>query len=398
MTLRELRDFLGLERNVLVMMSAGIIQSFGVALWSGYLPKVLEVLGARGLMIGMFGTIGAFLWVVFPYLGGTLSDRLGRGRAMILASALAAAGYLVYMLAPTWWMFLPGLALTTASGSFGFMGSLALIGEVLRTQRRAISMAVQGVVGVLPNVLAPPIGGVLIVWLGLVRGVRMSLAVTVALTLIAIWLQRRYYRVPSPTRREKIRGVRSAWCAMRPELRRLLVADCLVRFGSGMTNIFIVLYVLNVVGSTALEFGFLKSLETLTSAVLLIPAAKLADRAGRMSRRPFIAMTYFFFSTFPLALALAPSSRWLVAVFILAGLRHLGEPARKALIVDLAEGDNRGSVIGVYYSVLGAVVFPASFIGGWLWERSFEAPFVVGGCMTGLGLIWFLQKTRRATT
>jgi len=388
--LARVRDFLGLERNVVVMMSAGIVQSFGMLLWSGYLPKVLEELGARGVMIGAFGTIAALLWVIFPYLGGLLSDRLGRGRAMIVASALAATGCLCHMVAPTWWMFLPGLVLLTASGSFGFMGSLALIGDALPARRRAIGVAVQGVFGSLPGMLAPPVGGALIVWLGLIRGVRASLFVTLILTATAIWLQRRYYRVPSGTAGDQAWDVRSAWRAMRPDLKHLLVADCLVRFGIGMSSIFVVLYVFNVLRASALGFGFLQSLETLTSAVLLVPIAKLADRAGQATRWPFIGATYFFFAAFPLALALIPSAKWLPAVFVTAGLRHLGEPARKALIVDLAEGHRRGSVIGVYYSFLGAMVFPASFIGGWLWEWLHVAPFMVGAGVTGLGLVWFL--------
>ena len=218
------------------MVGARLIMGFGSALWSGYLPKVLEALGARGLMIGAFGTISALLWVVFPYLGGLLSDRLGRGRAMVLASGLAAAGCVLHMLAPTWWMFLPGLVLLTASGSFGFMGSLALIGDALRSRRRATGMAVQGVLGSLPGMLAPPIGGAVIVWLGLVRGVRVSLFITLVLTLTAVWLQRRYYRMPVPETRERQSGVRHAWRGMGPELRRLLVADCLVRFGMGMSG------------------------------------------------------------------------------------------------------------------------------------------------------------------
>ncbi|MFQ6098555.1 MAG: hypothetical protein ACE5O2_12585, partial [Armatimonadota bacterium] len=61
--------------------------------------------------------------------------------------------------------------------------------------------------------------------------------------------------------------------------------------------------------------------------------------------------------------------------------------ARKALIVDLAEGDNRGKAIGAYYSFLGAIVFPASLLGDWLWEAAPAAPFVLGGAVTGLGLV-----------
>ncbi len=390
------RDFLGLESNVMVMMGAGVLQGFGVALWSGYLPKALEVLGASGLMIGAFGTVGALLWVVFPYMGGVLSDRLGRGPAMVLATALAAAGYLAYMLAPVWWMFLPGLVLTTAGASFGFMGAMALTGDAVRAERRATSMATRGVAGLVPVLVGPPLGGLLIMRFGVVRGVRLSLSVTVVLTVVAVWLQHRYYSMPAPAGRER-REPRGAWAAMRPELKRLLAADCLIRFGSGMTAIFVVLYVMNVLRGTALHFGFLKSLEMLAAALLVIPASKLADRLGRAGRRPLVVAAYFFFTAFPLALALAPSAKWLPLVFVIAGLRHVGEPARKALIVDLAEGASRGRVIGIYHSVRGLIVFPASFVGGMLWERLPVAPFIVGPIVSGLGLLWFLLSSSGRT-
>lgn len=35
----------------------------------------------------------------------------------------------------------------------------------------------------------------------------------------------------------------------------------------------------------------------------------------------------------------------------MAGLREIGEPARKALIVDLAKDKNRGWIIGLYYMI-----------------------------------------------
>jgi MFS family permease len=126
-----LGDFWGLERNVLVMTIAGTIQAIGVGLWSGYLPKYMGELGARAVMIGAFATLGALVGLVFPYFGGLLSDRLGRGRAMVLASTLAVGGHLVYIVAPSWWMLFPGSLLTSAGAYFAFMGSLALVGDAL---------------------------------------------------------------------------------------------------------------------------------------------------------------------------------------------------------------------------------------------------------------------------
>jgi len=73
---------------------------------------------------------------------------------------------------------------------------------------------------------------------------------------------------------------------------------------------------------------------------LQLPAGtKAADVYGK---RPFIAATFTFFSLYTLALGLTPSKELPPIAFLLAGLREIGEPARKALIVDLAEGLVRG--------------------------------------------------------
>jgi len=392
----RLRALLGLQHNILVLTGAGLIQTFGVMLWSGYLPKVLEALGARGLMIGAFGTVGSLLGVFLPYVGGVLSDRLGRGRLMVLASFLGACGYVVYAVAPVWWAFFPGLLFLAAAGTFGFMGGMALTGESVRSHRRGISIATRGILGMIPAMAAPPLGGVLIVWLGLVRGVRVALVATLLLTVVAIWLQRRYYRFPVSSAERGGGDAPRRRSPMSPVLKNLLVADCFLRFGSGMSATFVVLYVLNVLGATAVQFGLLTSLTTLTAAVFVLPVSKLSDRLGPASRRPVVAATYFLFTAFPLALAAIPSARWLIPVFVVSGLRHVGEPARKALIIDLAEAPDRGRLIGVYHSIRGAVVFPAALAGGALWEWLPAAPFIVGSCISCLGVIWFLLSRPRA--
>jgi hypothetical protein len=65
--------------------------------------------------------------------------------------------------------------------------------------------------------------------------------------------------------------------------------------------------------------------------------------------------------------------------------------------VDLAKGSNRGSVIGAYHLVRGAIVFPAASIGGWLWEWRPAAPFLLGACVTALGLLCFLLLRPKAS-
>lgn len=388
--IQRLRVFLGLERNMVVMTAAGLLQGFGAALWLGFFSMFLKELGASGTMIGAFGTIGAFLGIAFVFLGGLLSDRLGRTQAMVVAGLLAAAGYLAYMLAPVWWLLLPGLVLTTAAANFGFMGALALTGDALRSTHRATGMAVRGLIGMVPGIIAPALGGLIIMREGIVRGVRLSLLLTALLTLAGVWLQRRYYRLRRPAADPD--KVTWSWrqLAVPPGLRKLLVADCLLRFGWGMSVMFVVLYVIDVLGSSEARFGFLMSLATLVSALLALPVAKFAERGRGGARRWVVAATFFFFTVYPFAVAAIPSAAWLVPVFVLCGLCHAGEPTRKSLLINLAEGPNRGRLMGAYHSIRSAAVLPSAFIGGWLWDWAPAAPFFIGSGISALGLLWFL--------
>ena len=173
------------------------------------------------------------------------------------------------------------------------------------------------------------------------------------------------------------RGERGA--ADRVDLKRLLLADSLVRIGARLYMTFTSLYILNILGRGYVEWGTLQSVVAITSISIYIPTAKLADRSGRASRRPFITATFLFFSAFPFALLLAPSTAWLIPVFILSGLREAGEPARKALIMDLAAQSALGRQIGAYHMIRGILMSMAPLLGGVLWGWDPRSPFILGG-------------------
>ena len=395
-------DFLGMERNVLIMIAALMMQALGAGLWEPFRSKVLEVLGASGKQIGIIGTIGVLMTAVAPYLGGVLSDRLGRGRQLILACAMAVAGYVIYAAAPVWWVFIPGAVLLATADSFRFMGSLALIGDRLPQNRRAIGIAMQNVLVRSPRAVGHVLGGQLIAWLGVVFaaasagllwGFRAAVVITIFLTLVGIFVQRRYYRLPPPGGDKGFPHALAAFRAMSGELKRFLLADCLIRFGNRMFLMFVVLYAMNEMGVGPGEFGLLSGLMVATSVSMYIPAAKLSDRGGRRGRRPFIAATFFFFAAFPLTLVWAPSAAWLIGVFVIGGLREFGEPARKALIIDLIPPARRGQQMGTYYMLRGVSTLAAPLIGGTLWDWNPQTPFLVGGLITAAGLAWFLLES-----
>ena len=360
------------------MLAMVVLLGLGEELWSRFIPKYLELLGASAWVIAFYGTLRDFLDAVYQYPGGWVADRVGPRRALALFAMMAAIGYCVYAVSGHWVGILIGTIFVMAWGSLTTPAIFAIIGESLPKTRRATGFGLQSIVKRIPIVLGPVMGGALVAAFGFYRGIRVGLLATIAFAVIAVAIVLKLYaeKISIPFERAKFR---MHWNEMDRSLKRLLVADCFARWAEGIPDVFIVLYALNVLRVSPLEFGWLTGIQMLTSILVYIPIAKLADR---LNRKPFVLLTFAFFALFPFALATATSFPLIVCAFIVGGLREIGEPARKALIVDLAKETTRGRAIGMYYLIRGMVVFPASIIGGWFWTINKQLPmysaFVIG--------------------
>jgi MFS family permease len=160
-----------------------------------------------------------------------------------------------------------------------------------------------------------------------------------------------------------------------------------------MIGVFIILYAVDVVGVSAPQFGVLVAVQALTSILVYLPAARLAERMGK---KPFVVATFVAFALFPLAVVWATSFAWLTLAFVVGGLREVGEPARKALIVDLAVPALRARVVGLYYLARSLAIAPAAFVGGLLWRVSPGVPFVVAAAVGAAGVVVFLVTVDEA--
>jgi MFS family permease len=378
-------DFLGLRRNILVMLAGVFALGVGEELWARFIPKYLETLGAGIWIIGMFGTARDLLDALYQYPGGWLADRLGHSRSLILFVLLALTGYGLLLLTESWIFILPGMILIMAWGSSAQPAIFTVIGDNLPQTRRSIGFAVQSILKRVPIVVAPALGGWLILHFGVRSGMKLGFAISIVLAGLVIAVIRRYYRDDHRADAAPA-SLREVWRGMDPGLKRLLVADCLARWAEGLPDIFIVLYVINILGYNALQFGTLTGLQMLTSIAFYIPIAKLSDR---MNRNPYILLTFIFFALYPLSLLAAGGYASIILAFFVGGLREIGEPARKALIVDFATQGTRGRVIGLYYFLRGALVFPASLAGAWLWTINPRLPFFVAFIAGACGVLIF---------
>jgi MFS family permease len=378
------RTVLGLERNVVAVSVATFLLALGENLWKRFLPKYLEALGAPVTAIGLFGTCQDLLDGVSQYPGGWIADRYGRRRALLLFVTLAMVGYVLYWCAPSWPVIFLGLAFVMAWSSMASPTLFAVIGDALPKERRAMGFTVQSILRRIPIAVAPMVGGLVIAAYGIVEGVRLGLIVTVALAAITLATVRRVDIAIVPD--ETPTNVLAVWSSLPTPLRRLLASDILIRTCEGLVDVFLVLYAINVIGIGAPSYGLLIAVQAATSIVSYLPAARMADRIGR---KPFVIATFVAFAAFPIAVVLATGFPTLVVAFVVGGLREIGEPARKAMIVDLVRPSLRARSVGLYYLIRSVSIAPAAFIGGVLWSMTPVLPFWTAGAIGAAGVIVF---------
>ncbi len=385
---RRVAQLFGVERNVAAASGGVFLLGLGEELWKKFLPKYLESFGAGPGVVGLFGTAEDFFDAVYQYPGGWLADRWGRRCAFLGFLAAAAVGYLVYLLSPSWPFLFLGLAFTMAWQSMASPAIFATIGDALPAERRAMGFTVQSLLKRVPMVISPILGGALLATRGTQAGMRTGLIVTLVLVAPAALL---LFAIDLPVAHMAEANIRGVWNSFRPQLKRLLVSDITIRTCEGMADIFTVLYVTNVTGISIRRFGLLVAIQLATAILVYLPSAKLADHLGR---RPFVIATFLCFAMFPVAVVAAPNFNWLVIAFVIGGLREIGEPSRKAMIVDFAEPHLRGRTVGLYYLLRSFSITPASAIGGLLWKVRPEVPFLVAGMIGVVGTVLFAATVK----
>ncbi len=412
------RQFFALQRDVLVLSLAMFAFSLGFQMTSRFLPEYIVALGASGFVVGLFGTFGNVISAVYPYPGGTVSDRIGSRYALTVFGLLSTLGFAFWLLAPVlgpitvagmaiqpWvWIFV-GLFLAQAWKSFGLGASFAVVKQATDPSRLAAGFASTETFRRVAFLVGPVLAAVLI---GLHPAFTVSfqyvLGVAVVFGALGTVVQHVLYDASEDTIGDSFAGIdqiRRDLREMPEELRPLLVGDTLVRFANGMVYVFFVLVVTRFlqVGlettvslggfaygvdlSPAAFFGYLLGVEMVVALLVMAPAAKVAEYVGL---KPVVALGFAVYAVFPVVLINAPASAAaMIAVFAFSGLRFAGLPSHKALIVGPAEQGAGGRVTGSYYLLRNTVVIPSAALGGYLWE--FVSPEVAFTIAAGIGAV-----------
>jgi MFS family permease len=391
--LRGVTRFLGLQRSMAGLLSMVVLVGMGERMAERFLPLYLVALGGGAIAIGTLNGLQNLLNALYSYPGGYLAERIGTKRALLVFNLLSIAGYLVAILAPSWPVVIAGSALFLTWSAISLPATMALVARALPADKRTMGVTMHSLVRRFPMALGPLIGGAMIGFWGERDGVRYAFVIAMAMAALGIVLQQRLIAPDASVGAAPPRNPLRLWREMGPSLRSLLVSDILIRFCEQIPYAFVVIWCTRSIERpvSAFEFGVLTAIEMMTAVLVYIPVAALADRG---EKKRFVLLTFVFFSAFPVVLWFSRSFGWLIAAFVLRGLKEFGEPTRKALILDLAPEDRKAAAFGLYYLVRDVIVSVAAFGGAFLWQAS-PAVNLFGATAFGiLGTLWFALRGR----
>ena len=353
---------------------------------------------ARGAAIyGLFGTTFAAMQFVFSPVLGSLSDRFGRRRVILLSNFGLGLDYVVMALAPSlWWLFAGRVVSGITSSSVPT--AMAYIADVTEPRERAAKFGMLGAAFGVGFIVGPSVGGLL-------GGVSLrapfwgAAALSLANAAYGFFilpeslpLER---RAPFHWRRANVLGS-FRMLRSRPYLLALGTASFLSMLAHDSAPTTFVLYS---------QYRYQWSERTIGLVIGVVGAAALVVQGGLVGRmvswlgeRRAMATGFACGAAGMAIYALAPTGAWFLCGLPFTALYGLAAPSLQSIMTSRVGADEQGQLQGAIGSINGVanmiapVLFTGIFaeaVGRFRDWRLVGAPFLLAAllllCACGVG-------------
>jgi MFS family permease len=313
---KKISDFLGLRKSIVALLTMVILVGMGEKMAERFLPLYLVALGGGTFSIGLLNGLDNLLSALYSLPGGYASDRLGYKKALLLFNLIAMSGYAVVILFPYWQAAIIGAILFISWTAISLPATMELVATVLPKNKRTMGVSINSLVRRIPMALGPVIGGALIGHYGEQEGIHIAFMVAIVLAGISLIVQQAMIEEAPKEKQDHAARV-NGLALLTPHLKKLLVADILVRFCEQIPYAFVVIWAVSIHKITPFQFGILTAVEMATAVLVYLPVAYFADKS---TKKPFVVTTFVFFTLFPLVLLTARTFWAMVVAFVIRGL------------------------------------------------------------------------------
>ena len=354
--IRKAFDFM--RGNFLVLTVTQVLERFFRSMVMPYASLYVLALGGMSAQIGMINSLRPLAGLfVFP-LAGYFTDRAGRVRLIALARFLSGATLMIYVFAPSWeWIALA--ALLQGFMVFQFPPTSAIIADSLSPEKRGTGIATMNTLASSLAMFSPYIAGLVLDSYGAIFGMKVLYGLLAVASFISALVNLRYLKEtrtvagdgePHTGIREIFRGAYGGIPSMLrrlPRTTRALGAIITLTFvANAISSPFWVVYAVEQIGLSSVEWGLILLVEAALRTVLYIPAGMLVDRYGRA--KSLIASLAISLVSIPLFVFSTRFVEVLLIRMAVALVNVLFSPACSALIADTVPRDIRGRVMAAF--------------------------------------------------
>lgn len=375
-----------LNSSMISMLLMVVLVGMGERMAERFLPLYILAIGGGTFAIGFLNVMSNLLGALYSFPGGFIAEKVGYKRSLMIFTIVAMFGYLIVILIPNWQTVLVGAIFFIAWSAVTLPAIMSLVNKTVPKNMRTMGVSIHSMVRRIPMALGPLVGGVVISIYGRILGIRIAFLFAIIMGAVALFLQSKFMSDDEPEKTAVLINFKNFREYFNVRLLNLLASDILIRFAEQIPYAFVVIWVVENNKIPEVQFGILTAIEMITAMLIYIPVAYFADRT---TKKPFVLITFCFFTAFPLILIFSHNIYMFIFAFIIRGLKEFGEPTRKALIMDLAREDAKARTFGTYYLIRDVIVSTAALSSAYLWNISPQTNFITAFAFGCIGTILF---------
>jgi MFS family permease len=377
----------GLNRNIFLTGLVSFFMDFSSEMVYPLVPLFLSsVLGVQKSIIGLIEGIAESTASLLKVFSGWLSDRLGHRKwLMALGYGISTLSRPLTATAPNWGQVLGSRFMDRFGKGIRNAPRDALIAESCEENNLGRSFGFHRGMDTLGAVVGPATSFALlayfndqyrlIFWLSMIPG---ALAVLTIIFFIRD-TQGRLTGAPGT--------LQLKWSSFSGAYKLFILVATLFSLGNS-SDVFLILRAQNV-GVPAAVIPLVYLVFNIIYGLGALPAGILSDRLGP---KPIIFSAFIFFGFIYLGFSQASNSWHIWILFIAYGVfMAMTEGVQKAFLASLVPQEFKATGFGLYNTLVGLAVLPASLIGGLLWDRlGPQATFLYGTVTAWLSAALFL--------
>jgi MFS transporter, ACDE family, multidrug resistance protein len=393
-------DTAAARRVVIVVLATTALWALVSGLFQPFLPLYIASLGGSATDVGLAGAVTGLAYLLAEGIWGLTFDRVGAARPLAISKFVTAAVFVGYLArTDLWWIYVLQFLRGVSEVAMAPIGRALLAKHVPREGRGTV-MGMYVTTQTLARSGTGIVGGGLVDTVGFRVLFAICALSSLASGLVAFFGLRHTVDAVLFEAPRSVAGGRRAGLG-----REFVLLSILAGFGfwaqSGWTT-FLPLYSATILHFSASEIGLLSTITGVVVLLLTVPGGRLADRLGR--KRLLVAgLAITSLPSIVVAGGMAQSffAMALLSVVTATG-NAIGNPARQALIADVAPSGRQGLAMGIYGVAEDVGFLIGPLMGGLLWDRAgppvaFASFAMVYGVTIALVIVLLRQQPRVKT-